>query len=341
MEVNTLNNDIFALDAKVANSIKNSNKLKFAVLCFVVCTIIIGMIVYKIYIYKNPLYLGTEYGQWRIFELNNKFSKLPKYFQYNKKYLVGTFNQLKCGSCYIISACNMLTDRLSLTTNGSLRPLLSYQYLLCNDSGDTNDPCGGGNPEDILDFIEVYGTILEKYMPYKQINSKITDDKCVLSSSKALESYNKLFIKPNSKKELCVGKFTLGSDIHKKNIENMKWEIVNHGPIVGTIYVHNDLYKYKKGDVYSKSNGSKFLYGHAVEIIGYCDDGKSTPRWIIHNSWSNKFGDEGYALIRMYTNECNIESRASSAIPMISTEFVKKLSGSPLSGNEAIYNFYY
>lgn len=339
-----LNQEMKMFDKQISDHIKKMNCKKIIAVVSIV-VIVLAIVAFIIY---NKRYcasmLGFKATNWVYYRMNNKFSVLPKYFDYNRKYLAQTFNQLKCGSCYIISTCNMLTDRMSLCTYGALQVPLSYQYLLCIDSGSTDDPCGGGNPEDVLRFIQKNGAILEKYMPYRQKNKVVDNTKCFIDKNKydeAIMESKKVFVEPGSVKELCNSgtTLTIGSSTHLKNIERMKWELVNHGPIVGTIYVYDDLYKYKKGEVYKKMPTAKFLYGHAVIIVSWKDDGEGIPYWVVHNSWSTTFGDKGYIKVRMYTNEVMIESRASSANPMVSDDFVKLHTKNKIS-DEPLFTFY-
>jgi C1A family cysteine protease len=335
MNIN-INNDMFLLDNQIIKNIKMKQIIYLTAALIVIGIMIMLGLGYKIFYSSKSL--GNSPITFLTYKINNNFANPPKLFQYNKKYLIDTINQYKCGSCYIISSCNMLSDRLSLATHGNLKYKLSYQYLLCNDSGDTNDPCTGGNPEDILKYIEKNGAILEKYMPYKQYDKKIDDMKCVLNNSEALNSSKKIFIEPNTIKELCSSYFIKNSSRHLQNIKNMKMDLINNGPIIGTLYIHDDIFNYKSGQIYTKKEGAKFLYGHAVEIIGYYDSPETNKSyWIVHNSWSSKFGDNGYLFVKMYNNECEIESRSSSAIPMISNSFINNLGGEKVSGSEPIY----
>lgn len=291
--------------------------------------------------------------------------RMPRYFAYKKEYLMDTLNQHKCGSCYIISVCNMLSNRMSVATRGNLKELLSPQYLLCEDSGNTGEACGGGSPEDVLEYIEKNGVILDKFMPYQQndFQDSVNRSACVLKDREALRPENKVYVEPGTVKFLCKSFFNIGSSTHLENIRRMKEEILRNGVIVGTVYVHDDLYNYVPGTVYKKSKYAKFLWGHSIIITGFCDKECSSlpasdkqidlskdenemelePHWRIHNTWSPSFGMQGYFWIRMYTNECEIESRASAAVPCLSKSLFSKLYHNlpPLGGAAPPYEIIY
>jgi hypothetical protein len=64
------------------------------------------------------------------------------------------------------------------------------------------------------------------------------------------------------------------------------------GPVVTTMMVYMDFVLYHSG-VYKHAAG-EMLGGHAVSIIGYNDVERY---WIIRNSWSQSWGENGYAMV--------------------------------------------
>lgn len=343
----SLNKEIHDLDLKLTRLLDSRRKFYIGLLVLLIACLV-AYLVYRIWFrHRNTdSVIPVPSIPYIVIQINNNIDQMPKYFSYKTEYLVEPINQNKCGSCYIIATCNMLSDRICIGTNGMVKEFLSPQYLLCIDSGDTHDDaCSGGSPETVLEYIESRGVILDKYMPYNQVGEHLNKQACVISPqhTKALNPENRVYIEPGSAKHLCVERFTIGSQTHLDNINRMKTDIVQNGPIVGTIYVHEDLYDYRgNGAIYSKSKGSRFLYGHAIEIVGFCDTGgchtsvlghalSPEPYWIVKNSWSRNYGMGGYIYIRMYTNECEIESRASSAIPKMSETLYHTISNNVMN----------
>ena len=109
----------------------------------------------------------------------------------------------------------------------------------------------------------------------------------------------------------------------------MKKDIYLNGPIVGTIMAYDNLYKYNGLSVYRGHENTKLQGGHAILIIGWSDESVNTqepefnyPYWIAKNSWSQCWNrhNKGYFYVEMGKNVCGIESRASSALPVMTDE---------------------
>ena len=61
--------------------------------------------------------------------------------------------------------------------------------------------------------------------------------------------------------------------------------------------------------IYEHTTGSQ-LGGHAVKIVGY-----GTDHWIIANSWSTKWGENGFFRIKF--GECGVDSVAYGCKPQL------------------------
>jgi len=96
--------------------------------------------------------------------------------------------------------------------------------------------------------------------------------------------------------------------------DEIKQEILKHGPVEAGFSVYADFVTYKTG-VYHYAAG-KLLGGHAVRIIGWGVDEK-TPYWLVANSWNADWGDKGLFKILRGKNECGIEGRISAGIPKL------------------------
>lgn len=268
---------------------------------------------------------------------------LPSYFKWKEKILVPVRDQGKCASCWAFAVADCVGDRLSIATGGKIRKCLSVQELLSCFNRHVFHCKRGGIPELTYNYVVTHGLLSEEDYPYQQLKDR-TISKCQTSNSSFLRylmpdsarvnaNKDKVFGVDGTAKNLCqsltglIKGTKLYEQVLKKNIENMKVEIFLHGPIVGTMYVHKDLYAYDGKTVYSHSPDSPLMGGHAIEIFGWCDKGANTREpgfqdayWICRNSWGLKWPRKlpyGLMYIKMGDNESGIESRASSIIPAL------------------------
>jgi cathepsin B len=270
--------------------------------------------------------------------------ELPSYFKWKESMLVPVRDQGKCASCWAFAVADSLADRVSLRTGGRVRNSLSVQELLACLGNGVFDCSRGGIPELTHPYIVSHGIAKEVDYPYENLKGGALDeckantsvlDYMFQSSSRADRKKDRVFAsKGTSALCLDLAGVPRGTDLYKKrlafNIRNMKAEIYNHGPIVGTVYVHKDLYQYDGKSVYQHAPSSPLMGGHAIEILGWCDEGVNTKEpgfqqayWVCRNSWGVKWPKTlpyGLMYIRMGTNESRIESRASSIEPLLNSD---------------------
>lgn len=263
---------------------------------------------------------------------------IPTYLKYKERLLTPVIDQGKCASCWSISVVQMLADRISVYTGGEVKKAWSVQEMISCWKGHEGKACSeGGIPELAYDYIIKNGIGLDKVYPYQQ--HKTTRIKACDASRLNGE---RLYVQPDSVRSLCIDpyQFKEGSnrynDTIEMNMKNMKKELLVNGPFVCTIMVYENLYKYAGLSVYTGSENSKFVGGHSVVCVGYCDEGINgvepgfdTPYWVIRNSWSDwpskSPASEGYFYIQKGSNVCGIESRASRALPVLTEDVQRKL----------------
>lgn len=266
--------------------------------------------------------------------------KPPRYLKYKEKLLTKVIDQGDCAACWSIAVTGVLEDRISAYTNGKIIEPLSDQEMISCWAGHGGEGCAvGGIPELAYRYIETNGISLEKDYPYQQ-RSTNNISPCDKSRLKG----KRIFIEPGSIRSLCVDpyQYAEGSRDYnraiKSNVENMKRELFMFGAICGTVTVFDSLYSYDGLSVYTgPKKGDKFVGGHALEIVGYCEEGVNgeepgfdSSYWICKNSWSLEHpikspSSKGFIYIKMGSNVAGIESRASSARPVITAEIQKHM----------------
>jgi C1A family cysteine protease len=86
-----------------------------------------------------------------------------------------------------------------------------------------------------------------------------------------------------------------------EQLRHRKQAIAFNGPVVAVFKVFEDFLFYGSG-VYRHVSGP-YLGLHAVAVVGYDDDARA---WIIKNSWSTRWGEDGFG--RIGYNECGIDT---------------------------------
>uniref|UniRef100_A0A0N4ZFG6 Cathepsin L-like n=1 Tax=Parastrongyloides trichosuri TaxID=131310 RepID=A0A0N4ZFG6_PARTI len=196
-------------------------------------------------------------------------------------------NQLQCGSCYIFSSTGSLEGQ-HMRKTGELISLSEQNILDCLGY----DGCQGGWMNNVFNFIKnEHGIDKESEYPYV---GKTTTCKFNISQVGATDKgyYN----------------------IPVNDEEALKKAVAFVGPISIAIDVnHSSFMNYKSG-IWSEEKCSSSRLNHAVLIVGYGSYGNE-DYWIVKNSWSTLWGDNGYILIaRNKNNMCGVASAASYPI---------------------------
>jgi C1A family cysteine protease len=104
-----------------------------------------------------------------------------------------------------------------------------------------------------------------------------------------------------------TAKITGFVNVTPRNIDAMKIAIAKHGPISVAIDAsHKTFSFYSHGVYYDPACGNTDdKLDHAVLAIGYGTmNGKGY--WLIKNSWSNYWGNDGYILIAQKDDDCGV-----------------------------------
>ena len=88
-----------------------------------------------------------------------------------------------------------------------------------------------------------------------------------------------------------------------EGVDVLAESVYNNGPHAVYVYANEAFQRYNSGifDDYACSTSS---YNHAVINVGY---DKTEGYWLIRNSWSTSWGENGYMKIVRGKNMCNIE----------------------------------
>uniref|UniRef100_UPI00398EC444 digestive cysteine proteinase 2-like n=1 Tax=Pristiophorus japonicus TaxID=55135 RepID=UPI00398EC444 len=193
-------------------------------------------------------------------------------------------DQAVCGSCWSFSSTGVLEGALFLKTGFLV--LLSQQMLMDCSWGFGNIACDGGLESQAFEFVLKHGGISteESYGSYRGQNGFC--------------HYNQ---------STMTAKMKHYTNVTSGNQDTLKMAIFKNGPVsVGMDATQKSFRFYSNGVYYEpKCRQSVYDLDHAVLAVGYgILDGQSY--WLIKNSWSAYWGNNGYVLISMKNNDCGV-----------------------------------
>jgi len=242
------------------------------------------------YLLKNPIL--TNKTAPRTFIPVNKDNDLPDTFDWRPKGAVTAVkDQQQCGSCWAFSATENI-ESIWMLKNGrnvsNMAPLSPQQIVDC-DSYD--DGCDGGNPPTAYQYvIEAKGMDTNADYPYTG-----TDGNCAFNA-------NKVYAKITNWAYAC----------NYWEEDTLRAALVQNGPPSICVDAAN-WQDYQSGVMTAYECAWVNMLDHCVQAVGY-DMTASTPFWIVRNSWSTGWGENGYIRLEYGHNSCGLTNEASSAI---------------------------
>jgi len=239
---------------------------------------------------------------------------LPEQFKILPDQILPSRDQGQCGSCWAFAITSVLADRVAIMSQGKIKIPLSVQNLVdCVKVGDTQG-CNGGWPPDAFDYLLKSPVMDAEQYPYEAKDGPTCKDIPPKFSVKVRDTYY-----------LTEENTEVGSDKHKANIENIKQNIYQHGPVVAGIQVYPDFMNYDGKTIYQPAPDQKSEGGHAIEIVGWGKTDQGDNYWICRNSWGEGWGggkdigdpdQKGFFFMKMGINNSGIEDLVFAAIPI-------------------------
>jgi len=196
----------------------------------------------------------------------------------------GVINAVKdqghCGSCWAFGAVGSVEAAWARAGNGL--EVLSEQELVDCGMGD----CDGGWVDRAYDtIINKEGLNSEMDYPYEARNGQCRFDDSKVKAT--ISDYTRVY----------------GNIMDPEDIAD---SVYDNGPHAIYVYANSNFQRYSSG-IFDDPLCSKSSYNHAIVNVGY---DKSEQFWIVRNSWTTSWGEDGYMRIVMGKNTCNCEHYA-------------------------------
>ena len=203
--------------------------------------------------------------------------------------VTGVKNQGQCGGCWAFATTGAVEGAYAIAT-GSLVSLSEEQILACDSS---EEGCGGGNPEQALDWIHQNGGICsESSWPYDSSGGDV--DTCSTS---------------------CTNVVTVGGyEAVPEGDEDALVDALRSAPVAVAIEADTTNFQLYQSGVYDNPDCfSRGQVDHGVLLVGFGNDDTGTPFYKLKNSWATTWGESGYMRLARGGNICGVASKPTYA----------------------------
>jgi len=230
------------------------------------------------------------------FYSNQELSSAPKMLDWRLYGAVSPVkDQASCGSCWSFGSVGTLEGANFLKTGELIR--FSQQALMDCSWGFGNNACDGGEDFRVYQFMMKHGGIPteDSYGPYLG-----NDGFCHMNES-------------NIEIGLQIKGYV---NVTSGDFDAMKVALAKQGPLsVGIDASHRSLSFYSSGIYYEpKCDNTPDGLDHAVLAVGY-GELNGEKYWLVKNSWSTHWGNDGYVLMSQKDNNCGVATAATFVIP--------------------------
>jgi len=219
----------------------------------------------------------------------------------NPRVLTSIKNQGMCGNCWAHSATESMEAYFAMLT-GQLPVLSTQQITSCTSF---MNGCGGGDATAAWVYVNsTEGLTSEWAYPFVDIFAA-SMSKGATAPCKDISKEFKPFNWVNMLSEVGIEGY--GTVSPSNNADAAKEALANKGPM--SISVASLGWQHYESGVYQNNGNSTddWQIDHAVQMVGYgSDETSGKDYWIVRNSWSTLWGEEGFIRLDRPSKEpCN------------------------------------
>mmetsp|Transcript_84331 Transcript_84331/g.239634 ORF Transcript_84331/g.239634 Transcript_84331/m.239634 type:complete len:271 (-) Transcript_84331:120-932(-) len=232
-----------------------------------------------------------------VLEASMNVSALSGSFNWNDQgVLTPVKDQAQCGSCWAFSAVETIES--AWIRAGNDMTVFSEQQVVACDTADNG--CGGGLPTNAFDYVKSAGGLAtEASYPYTSGTGDAGTCQSFTTAGGTVSTYG--YAVPQCSK--VFGTCDEDSDALASALQS-------NGPVSVALDA-SEWSSYAGGVMTSSScSSSSRKMDHAVQLVGYNADAE-TPYWIVRNSWSSSWGEDGFIYLKMGDNTCGLANLAA------------------------------
>jgi cathepsin B len=212
-----------------------------------------------------------------------------------------------CGSCWAFGATEAISDRVCIAGGNTSNyvGLAPLDLTSCDDGlFSMENGCQGGQLLGAWNYAKKNGLVEEVVYPYLKSQGGPVPT-CDATAQPCLPE-SKFIKTPKCTKPTNTRTHKI-STVYSVPASSIKTEIYTNGPVESAFTVYADFPTYKSG-VYSHKTGAE-LGGHAIKIVGYGTD-QGVDYWLVQNSWTTTWGDDGFFKIATTGSNGGISDQA-------------------------------
>jgi len=228
------------------------------------------------------------------FEQEQTESTLPPFVSWTA---LGVVTEVKdqgnnCAAGWAFAAVGAVETARALSS-GNLVSLSAQNLIDCTMHLSVNAGCRGGNKDVSFGYIQKNGIAEEATYPYKAA-SDTEGASCKYSADSVAATISNMGV--------------VTSESHLKRV-------VANQPVSVAIDASLPSFQLYESGVYSDVLCSRTDLNHAVLVTGYGTSSSGWHYWLIKNSWSTQWGEQGYfRLARNAGNKCGVATSATYPI---------------------------